>query len=71
MVDLGPHLRIDGQTAVEFVAGFGKEAHGEFALKHEDADTRGRGQGEKFECQRGRNLERKLKKALIIAIARD
>ena len=41
MVNLGPHLGVHGEPAVETVAWFGKEAHGKFALKHEDADSGG------------------------------
>ena len=50
MVDFRPHLCIDGEAAVEAVAGSGEQAHGEFALEHEDADA-GRGrEGEELEC---------------------
>lgn len=50
MVDLSPHLRIDGEPVVELVAGFREETHSEFALEHEDAGAWGRGEREEFEC---------------------
>ena len=56
MVDLRPHLRIDREPAVELVARFREETHGEFALEHEDAGTWGRGEREEFECQGGGDL---------------
>lgn len=50
MVDFGPHLGVYREPGVEFVARFGEEAEGEFALEHEDADSGGGGEGEEFEC---------------------
>jgi hypothetical protein len=49
-------LYVDGETRVEFLAGLGEEAHGEFALEHEDAGAWGVGEGEQFEDEGRRDL---------------
>lgn len=51
MIDLRPHLGVDRQSAIEFVAWFGEEAHCKFALEHEDTDSRSRVGCKKFESQ--------------------
>lgn len=56
MVDLGPHLRIDGKSTVEFISRFGKKSQCEFTLEHEDADSRRWGGCEELEGKRGGNL---------------
>ena len=49
MVDLGPHLCVDGEPAIEPIAWFGEQPHGEFALEHEYADPRRWREGKEFE----------------------
>lgn len=56
MRDASPHLHVDGEARVEFVAGLGEEAHGEFLLEHEDAGTGRIGEGEEFEDEGGGDL---------------
>lgn len=56
MIDLRPHLGIDRESAVELIAWFGKEAHCEFALEHEDTDSGGRVRCKKFESEGRGNL---------------
>lgn len=51
MIDFRPHLGVDRQSAVELIAWFGKEAHCEFALEHEDTDSGGRVSCKKFESE--------------------
>lgn len=45
----GPHLGVDGEAAVELVAGFCEESHGEFALEHEYTDSGCGGGSEELE----------------------
>lgn len=47
--DLGPELGVDGQAAVEGVAGAGCETEGKFTLEHENGASRRVGQGEQLE----------------------
>lgn len=49
MRDLGPELRIDGETAVEGVSGTGRQSEGELALEHEDGCARRVGKREELE----------------------
>lgn len=56
MIDLGPHLGIDGESTIEFVSRFGKESQSKFPLEHKDADSRRWGGREEFEGERRGNL---------------
>lgn len=47
--DFGPELGVDGQAAVEGVAGASCEAEGEFTLEHENGASRRIGQREELE----------------------
>lgn len=47
--DFGPELGVDGQTAVEGIAGASCEAEGEFTLEHENGASRRVGQREQLE----------------------
>jgi hypothetical protein len=44
-----PHLRVDAEAAIECISRPCDESKSEFALKHEDAGSRGGGGGEEFE----------------------
>lgn len=54
--DLGPELGVDGETAVEGIAGAGCQTEGEFALEHEDGASRRVGQREELEDEGTRDL---------------
>lgn len=60
MIDLRPHLGVDRQSAIEFVAWFGEEAHCEFTLEHKNTDPRSRIGCEKFESQRRGDLRNEV-----------
>ena len=72
MIDLGPHLGIDGESTIEFVSRFGKESQSKFPLEHKDADSRRWGGREEFEGERRGNLvaglETSQKKPIYIYI---
>lgn len=56
--DLGPHLHIDGQSAVQRVTRSGQKTHGKLVLEHEHGHSRRPRQVQQLENQRRRDLVR-------------